>query len=230
MSNDLVINSYEEQIKESLLKAQAVKIAGFDIIIEELKKRSIDCNEVTIFFDKIKNANTIEEINSLTIDDLNEIIENMNTQVTKSLTSAVEVAEHLLRRSREIALEKSPNGKINTSDNYIKVGTNLSNEVQQHGISYGLDICIRNYCIQKMYQASYREKIKERKIKLGIYDENLENITKKNITSKGPNINKTLRSILKKDTVASSDKSFDKIKEDYFNVINNKVSHLGEYK
>ena len=66
MSNDLVINSYEEQIKESLLKAQAVKIAGFDLIIEELNKRSINCSDIVAFFKRLKDAHTREELDSIT--------------------------------------------------------------------------------------------------------------------------------------------------------------------
>ena len=35
---DIVISSYKEQLKESALKAEAVKSAGFDIVIDELEK------------------------------------------------------------------------------------------------------------------------------------------------------------------------------------------------
>ncbi len=230
MSNDLVINSYEEQIKESLLKAQAVKIAGFDLIIEELNKRSINCSDIVDFFKRLKDAHTREELDFITIDELSQLVDDINRQVTQSLVSSVEVAGHLLRRSRVIALEKSPNGKVGKDDKYIKVATNLANEIQQHGISHGIDICIRNFCVQKMYQITYKEKIKERKIKLGIYEEEKKVDSKKNSFSFSLKINKVLKEIFKTNHVSSSDKSFDEIKVDYFNSINNKVSNLSQYK
>ena len=146
------------------------------------------------------------------------------------MVSSVEVAGHLLRRSRVIALEKSPNGKIGKDDKYIKVATNLANEIQQHGISHGIDICIRNFCVQKMYQITYKEKIKERKIKLGIYEEEKSIASKKNSFSSSLKVNKVLKEIFKTNHVSSSDKSFDEIKVDYFNSINNKVSNLSQYK
>ena len=43
-------------------------------------------------------------------------------------------------------------------------------------------------------------------------------------------VNKVLKEIFKTNHVSSSDKSFDEIKVDYFNSINNKVSNLSQYK
>jgi len=49
---DIVIKSYEEQIKQSILKSEAVKKAGFDIIIAELERRGVQTEEVVSFFNK----------------------------------------------------------------------------------------------------------------------------------------------------------------------------------
>ena len=39
MMGDIVINSYKEQIKETTFKARAIEVAGFNIIVETLKKK-----------------------------------------------------------------------------------------------------------------------------------------------------------------------------------------------
>ncbi len=230
MIDDIVINSYKEQIKESIFKTQAVKVAGFDIVVEELQKRGVDISKILAFFNKIKDANTKEEINNLTIDELNNIIDDINIQVTKSLISPVEIAGILERRSKMIAMEKSPNGKITDNDNYVKVGSNLASEINKHGISYGLSICIKNYCIQKMYQADYKEKISEREKKLGIYKNNEKGEHINNIKKVEDKKNNLMIEIFSKEVANNNIKSFDDIKNDYFTYLNNLVSKLNEYK
>ena len=42
MVEDLVISTYKEQIKESLLKAKAIEVAGFNVIVSELDRRITD--------------------------------------------------------------------------------------------------------------------------------------------------------------------------------------------
>lgn len=206
MTEDIVISSYKEQIKQSILKANAVKIAGFDIIITELNRRNIDTTRIVAFFDRIANSTTKEEIDNMTVDELNKIIDDINMQITRALISPVEVAELLIRKSKSIALEKSPNGKIDENDNYVKVGVNLASEIHKHGIALGLNICIKNFCIQKLYQAEYREKVREKEQELGIVSEDNSKtdhfIAPKNINTKK---SKTMKEIFGKDLIDDLD-------------------------
>lgn len=230
MSNDLVINTYKEQIKESILKMQAIKIAGFDIIIEELAKRGIDCSEVLSFLEKIKNAGTKEELDKITIDEMNEIIENINTQITKALISSLEIAGVLERKSKMIAIKKSPNGKIVDNDKYIKVGTNLSSEINKHGISHGLSICIKNYCIQRIYQSDYRKKIEEQEQKLGITTDEGPKEIKNTIKSKDKKKTKLMEEIFDKEIQIDKINKFEVSKNEYFKYLNNLIENLNKYK
>lgn len=228
MIEDIVINSYKEQIKQSILKAEAVKVAGFDLIIGELNKRSIKTDKVMTFFNKIRNSSTKEEIDNLTVDELNEIIDDINLQITKALISSVEVAELLVRKSRIIAKEKSPNGKINDNDNYVKVGTNLASEVNKHGIAHGLNICIKNYCIQKLYQATYREKIREKEKELGILVSDEKNKTSSPVivnTKKS----KTMIELFGKNINEDID-TFEVVKKNYIDKLNNEVNNIENYR
>ncbi len=230
MSNDLVINTYKEQIKESILKMQAIKIAGFDIIVEELTKRGIDCSKVIAFLNKIKDASTKEDLYNITIDEMNEIIEDINIQITKALISSLEIAGTLERKSKMIAIKKSPNGKITDDDNYIKVGTNLSSEINKHGISHGLSICIKNYCIQRIYQSDYREKIEEQEQKLGIYSQEETKEIKGTIKSKDKKKDRLMKEIFNKDIQIDKINKFEISKNEYFKYLNKLIESLNEYK
>lgn len=230
MIEDIVVKSYKEQIKQSILKSDAVKKAGFDIIIAELNRRNIKTEELVSFFDKIRDAKTKEELDSLTIDELNTIIEDINIQVTKALVSPPEIADVLIRKSRFIAQELSPNGKVNDSDNYIKVGTNLASEVNKHGIAVGLNICVKNYCIQKLYQASYREQLREREKKLGIESDVDTHPRKAPVKKKDTRKTKTMVDIFNKEVDDYNNITFKDAKNNYLKNLSLKVSELEQYK
>ncbi len=236
---DIVITSYKQQIKESTLKAEAVKAAGFDIVIEELKNRGVKTGHVEQFFDKIMNSHTIEELDNLTMDEFSEIIDDINAQVTRSLIAKVEIAEALVRKSKLVALSKSPNGKVAENDNYVKVGTNLAAVINKDGIANGLEICIRNYCTQKIYQANYRNKIIEKEKELGIYNEEEHMQTRMKLNEKmsdSSNNKISPKERLLKEIFGRSieevddDISFDTAKEKYRLMINERMKHLQDLK
>ncbi|MBR4618311.1 MAG: hypothetical protein IKO49_03300 [Bacilli bacterium] len=231
---DIVISSYRQQIKESALKAQAVKEAGFDIVIEELEKRGVKTSQIKDFFNQIVESHTMEDLNRLTLNTLIDIISDINQQVTRSLIAKVEIADALIRKSRLVALSKSPNGRVSDDDNYVKVGSNLASQINKDGIAMGLDLCIRNYCNQKIYQANYREKIVEKQKELGIYDEDAQIINKSIINQKissTPNTNvdpktRLLRQIFNKDVTVNDDLSFEEALEKYRNSVNERMKLL----
>lgn len=230
MMDDIVVKSYKEQIKQSVLKSEAVKKAGFDIIISELKRRGVQTEQIVSFFDKIKNSTKKEELDQLTIDELNLIIDDINIQVTKSLISPVEVADILVQKSRLIAQNESPNGKILDSDPYIKVGVNLASEVNKHGIADGLSVCVKNYCIQKLYQANYREQLilKEKELGIEIEDQKFSvNKSRKKINLRK---NQTMNDIFKREIEDDHMITFQDAKDRYLKALGIKVSRLNEYK
>lgn len=239
---DIVISSYKQQIKESSLKAEAVKAAGFDIVVEELEKRGIKTTDLRAFFDRISNANTKEELNSLTLDELLTITNDINAQITRALIAKVEIADVLVRKSKLVALAKSPNGKVKDNDNYVKVGTNLAAEINREGIAEGLNTCIKNYCIQKIYQADYREKMIEKQKELGIYDEQQKEENKRKINQKITSTidqfsnvksnpkEKLLHEIFRRDITLDEEISFENAKESYRQAINERMRHLADMK
>ncbi len=230
MMDDIVVKSYKEQIKQSVLKSEAVKKAGFDIIISELKRRGVQTEQIVSFFDKIKNSTKKEELDQLTIDELNLIIDDINIQVTKSLISPVEVADILVQKSRLIAQNESPNGKILDSDPYIKVGVNLASEVNKHGIADGLSVCVKNYCIQKLYQANYREQLilKEKELGIEIEDQKFSvNKSRKKINLRK---SQTMNDIFKREIEDDHMITFQDAKDRYLKALGIKVSRLNEYK
>lgn len=231
MIEDIVVNSYKEQIKQSILKSEAVKIAGFDILIGEIKRRGVNTENLVTFFEKIKTSTTKEELNELTVDELNIIIGDINMQVTKALISPVEVADVLVQKSRVIAREKSPNGKIKDTDPYMKVGVNLASEVNKHGIANGLSICVKNYCIQKFYQASYREELQKREKELGIVSEDSFSSNSSKIERKmDSRKSKTMKELFGKELTEVSTITFSEAKDNYLKMLNDKVMRLEEYK
>lgn len=234
---DIVITSYKEQIKESSLKADAIKSAGFDIIIEELEKRQVKTSKIKDFFNSIEKSYTMDDLNKLTLGDLEEVVSDINDQVTRLLIAKVEIADAVVRKSKVVALSKSPDGKIKEKDNYILVGSNLAKEINNEGIASGLEICIRNYCSQKIYQANYREKMIEKEKELGIYDEEERSINRGLINEKITESNKSLDpkqkllfSIFNREIDDYRDITFEKAKENYHNEFNNRMKNLKEYK
>lgn len=230
MMDDIVVKSYKEQIKQSVLKSEAVKKAGFDIIISELKRRGVQTEQIVSFFDKIKNSTKKEELDQLTIDELNLIIDDINIQVTKSLISPVEVADLLVQKSRLIAQNESPNGKILDSDPYIKVGVNLASEVNKHGIADGLSVCVKNYCIQKLYQANYREQLILKEKELGIEIEDQKFSVSKSRKKINLRKNQTMNDIFKREIEDDHMITFQDAKDRYLKALGIKVSRLDEYK
>lgn len=230
MIEDIVIKSYEEQIKQSILKSEAVKKAGFDIIIAELERRGVQTEEVVSFFNKIRNSKNKEELDSLTIEELNMIVDNINMQVTKALISPLEISEILIRKSRIIAQEMSPNGKVNDTDNYVKVGANLASEIGKHGIAVGISICVKNYCIQRMYQINYREQLNIRKKKLGIEVEESSSVKKVPVKKKDTRKVKTMVEIFGREIADYNDMTFNDAKINYFRELSMKVNKLDQYK
>lgn len=230
MIEDIVIKSYKEQIKQSILKSEAVKKAGFDVIISEIRRRGVQTEKLVSFFEQISHSKTKEELDQLTIDELNLIVDDINIQVTKSLISPVEIADILVQRSRLIAQEESPNGKIVDSDPYIKVGTNLASEVKKHGIAEGLSVCVKNYCIQKLYQANYREQLRLKESELGIDSEEKNSSFKRN--SRKINLKKveTMKDIFSKEVEEDRMITFQDAKNHYLRSLSVKVSKLDEYK
>lgn len=230
MTEDIVIKSYKEQIKQSVLKSEAVKKAGFDIIVAEIKRRGVQTEQIVSFFDKIKNSKTKEELDRLTIDELNLIVDDINIQITKALISPVEIADLLVQKSRLIAQNESPNGKILDSDPYIKVGANLASEVNKHGIADGLSVCVKNYCIQKLYQANYREQLRLKEKELGI--ETGDRQFSGNKSRKRVNVRKsqTMKDIFKRDIEDNQMSTFQDAKDGYLKSLRVKVSKLDEYK
>ena len=234
---DIVITSYKEQIKESSLKADAIKSAGFDIIIEELEKRQVKTSKIKDFFNSIEKSYTMDDLNKLTLGDLEEVVSDINDQVTRLLIAKVEIADAVVRKSKVVALSKSPDGKIKEKDNYILVGSNLAKEINNEGIASGLEVCIRNYCSQKIYQANYREKMIEKEKELGIYDEEERSINRGLINEKITESNKSLDpkqkllfSIFNREIDDYRDITFEKAKENYHNEFNNRMKNLKEYK
>lgn len=236
---DIVITSYKQQIKESSLKADAIKSAGFDIVIEELEKRQVKTAKIKEFFNKIVNSYTMSDLNTMTIDELEEVINDINQQVTRLLIAKVEIADSVVRKSRLVALSKSPDGKISEKDNYVLVGNNLAREINEEGIASGLNLCIRNYCSQKIYQADYREKMIEKQKELGIYNEEERNNNKMIINEKidisGKSMSpkqKLLLSIFNKeiDDKSYDTISFEKAKDEYLMSIKNRMTNLSEFK
>lgn len=236
---DIVISSYKQQIKESSLKAEAVKAAGFDIVVEELDKRGIKTETLKSYFNRISNANTKEELNALTLNELLDITNDINNQITRALIAKAEIADALVRKSKIVALAKSPNGKVAEDDNYIKVGSNLATEINKEGIAEGLNTCIKNYCIQKIYQANYREKMIEKQKELGIYDENQKEENKRKINermSTNDSITqltpkkRLMKEIFKKDILDLEDTPFETAKINYQNALNERMRHLQDMK
>lgn len=241
---DIVITSYKQQIRESELKADAVKSAGFDIVIEELKNRGIKTEPLEKFFAKIVDAITIDDLNRLTMDEFAALIDDINKQVTRALIAKVEIADSLVRKSKLVALSKSVDGKVADDDNYVKVGSNLALEINKEGIAAGLDVCIRNYCNQKIYQANYREKMIQKQKENGTYVENddidLINQTLDGIDEKeeidftkfgqADSKKKLLEDIFKREVVVDSDISFEEAKENYRNMVNVRMTKLQDLK
>ena len=234
---DIVITSYKQQIKESSLKADAIKSGGFDIVIDELEKRQVKTSDIKSFFNKIVESYTMSDLDKLTMDEFAKIIEDINQQVTRLLIAKVEVADAVIRKSRLVALSKSPDGKVHEKDNYILVGSNLAREINEEGIASGLELCIRNYCSQKIYQANYRDKMVEKEKELGIYDEEERNnnkaIINEKIDDKRTNLDpkhRLLFSIFNRDVNEEEQISFEKAKENYRNAFNNRINNLEEYK
>lgn len=239
---DIVITSYKQQIKESELKADAVKSAGFDIVVEELENRNVKTSHLKEFFEKIVESNTIDDLNNLTMDEFNEIIKDINDQVTRSLIAKVEVADAVARKSKLVALSKSLDGKVKDDDNYVKVGSNLALEINNEGIAVGLDVCVRNYCNQKIYQANYREKMIEKQKELGIYDEEATNMNRSLINQKMDDIDfsfenkyfdpkpELMKMIFGRDVVVDSNVDFATAKDNYRNMINVRMANRQENK
>ena len=86
---DIVISSYKEQLKESALKAEAVKSAGFDIVIDELEKRNIKTTKLKEFFERLMNSNTKEELNRLTPRELSEITTDSKSRNCRCFSSKI---------------------------------------------------------------------------------------------------------------------------------------------
>lgn len=234
---DIVITSYKQQIKESSLKADAIKSGGFDIVIEELEKRQVKTTNIKNFFSKIVNSYTMSDLDKLTMDEFAEIIDDINKQVTRLLIAKVEIADAVIRKSKLVALSKSPDGKVHEKDNYILVGTNLAREINEEGIASGLEICIRNYCSQKIYQANYREKMIQKEKELGVYDEEKRNNSKaiinEKMDAKTTNLDpkhRLLFTIFNRDVEENDKISFEEAKENYLNAFNNRINNLQEYK
>lgn len=234
---DIVITSYKQQIKESSLKADAIKSGGFDIVIEELEKKGVKTSNIKNFFNKIVNSYTMDDLNKLTLGDLEEVIEDINTQVTRLLIAKVEIADTVVRKSKIVALSKSPDGKVSEKDNYVLVGSNLAKEINNEGVASGLELCIRNYCSQKIYQANYREKMIEKEKELGIYDEEERNNNREIINQKmsSDTINldpkhRLLFSIFNKDIEEDESINFEKAKDNYRDAFNRRLQNLQEYK
>lgn len=238
---DIVISSYKQQIKESALKAEAVKAGGFDIVIEELEKRGINTVAIKEYFNKIINSHTKDDLYNLTIDELTNITNDINSQVTRALIAKAEISDVLIRRSKLVALAKSPNGKITEDDKYAKVGNNLATEINKYGIAEGLNTCIRNYCTQKIYQADYREKIIEKQKQLGIYDETSKMESKQKLNEKidyssySPSTkqepkNRILKEIFKTDYIDNTDITFETAKQNYDSSIRERLAHLNDMK
>ncbi len=231
MMGDIVINSYKEQIKETTFKARAIEVAGFNIIVETLKKRGINTGKSEDFFQKIKSCITKEDLDKLTIGELNEITIDINNQVTRELIAPIDISDSLIRESRLIAQKMSINGKVTDDDKFVKVGSNLASEVNKHGISYGLNIAIRNYCLQKMYLILYNSKVIEREKELGIINTKKEKVktttsnTVKNISKK----EMFLSNIIKNSNI-NSEISFLDAKKNYSSSLINIINNLNSYK
>lgn len=176
---DVVVESYKRQIKESILKSEIIKTGGFDIIVDYLEQHGVDTSRLKTFFLKIKKSRTLDDLNQLTMDELLDIVDDINRQVTHELISQAEVGDYLLRKSNVIAHEKSINGVVDKNNRFLVIGNNLSEVVMRHGVAEGIKLCIKNYCNQKIYQANYRERLKEKEIELGIYQDEANILEKK---------------------------------------------------
>jgi hypothetical protein len=228
MVEDLVISSYKEQIKESLLKNKAVDLAGFSVIVSELERRGIDTSRVVAFFNKIKKSTTKEELDNLTVDELNSINADLNEQITKTLISPVDISDILIRKAKVVATEMSVDGRVMPNDKFLQVGNNLASDINQNGIAHGIDVCIKNYTIQKLYQAEYNKKIKEKEMELGIAveEEKKEIVPKKRIDTRK---SKLMKEIFNKD-INDVEDDFENIKNNYINHINKVIENLDNYK
>jgi len=242
---DIVITSYKQQIRESEFKADAVKSAGFDIVVEELKSRGVKTERLEKFFEQIVDAITVDDLNKLTMDEFSEIVEDINKQVTRALIAKAEIADSLVRKSKLVALSKSIDGKVEDNDNYVKVGSNLALEINKEGIAAGIDVCIRNYCNQKIYQANYREKMIQKQKENGTYveddEKNLINQQLDDFEEQDEEIDFTkfsdqdskrvlLEKIFKREVNVESEIDFETAKENYRNMVNERMTKLGNLK
>ncbi len=233
MGEDLVIKSYREQINESILKADAVEKAGFNVIIDSLNRKNINTKDVVNYFNRIKSASSMEELDKLTIGELNKITEALNKEITEALISPVEISEKLIREGARIAKEESPTGKVENNDKYMMIGNNLGAQVNEHGIAFGVNQAIRNYCTQKIYQIEYGKKIKEKEEELGLEAKEKKETTSTSGISHDANFNskkeKFLSGILNTTPISSED-SFEVIKENYIKHLSDTISNLESYK
>ncbi len=241
---DIVVESYKKQIKESNVKANAIKIGGFDIIVNYLEEHDVDTTRLKSFFLKIQQSKTLDDLNKLTMDELISITDDINTQVTHELISQAEIGDYLLRKSNIIAHDKSFNGVVEKNNRYLVIGSNLASIIMKAGIAEGIKICIKNYCNQKIYQANYREKLIEKEKELGIF-QNEENILKRQQEIKkrfdaqvrdkiDVGINnkkgKLLKDIFGHDVVVNVDKDFFDLRDEYYIKFNNTLLHLNDFK
>lgn len=239
---DIVVTSYKQQIRESEFKADAVKSAGFDIVVEELKNRGIKTERLETFFNQIVDAVTIDDLNKLTMDEFSEIVEDINTQVTRALVAKAEIADSIVRKSKLVALSKSIDGKVKSDDIYVKVGSNLAMELNKQGIASGLEVCIRNYCNQKIYQANYRAKMIEKQKANGTYvEDNEKDLINQTFDDVEEEIDftkfgnsdpkkKLLEDIFKREVDIEASVTFEEAKENYRNMVNERMAKLQEMK
>lgn len=239
---DIVITSYKQQIRESEFKADAVKSAGFDIVVDELKTRGVKTERLEKFFEQIVEAVTVDDLNKLTMDEFSEIVDDINKQVTRALIAKAEIADALVRKSKLVALSKSVDGKVSDNDNYVKVGSNLAMQINKEGIAAGIDVCIRNYCNQKIYQSNYREKMIQKQKENGTYVENNDkDLINQQLDSYDEEIDFTkfnkvdskkelLNQIFNREVDVNSDIDFETAKENYRNMVNERMTRLGDLK
>lgn len=244
---DVVVESYKRQIKECNVNADTLKVGGFDIIVKYLDEHGVDTNRLKSFFKEIQTSKTLDDINKLTMDELLSIIGDINHQVTRELISQAEIGDYILRRTNAVAHEKSLSGDVKRDNRYLVVGTNLSSIIMKSGIAEGIKICIKQYCNQKIYQANYRAKLEEREKELGIYQDEEEKLRRKEeirrkfdeeVKSKLGEVSTTSES--KVDTqggvleeifghaVSSVGRSFDIVKQNYYNKFNERLLNVNK--
>jgi len=230
MGDELVINSYEDEIKMTKIKEDALERAGFDVITEILDRRGINTKAAKDYFNRIKNADSKEELDKMTVGELNDITDNLNKEITEQLISPVEISEVLVRKGRELAREMNPTGRVYDDDKYIIIGNNLGKEVSDHGIAYGVNQAIRNYCTQKIYEITYNEKVAEKERELGIEkkEEKKALLSSSVSSSSNSSKNKFLKEILGEDSIESSD-DFETVKEAYMKHLTDTISKLKDY-